>query len=42
LKLGFNLKEIKKMTSTQVNLFLQRDQEPVYKDQIERELNKNG
>jgi hypothetical protein len=30
------------MTSTQVNLFLQRDQEPVYKDQIERELNKNG
>jgi hypothetical protein len=35
------MKEIKEMTTLQVNMYLQRDQEPIYKDQIDRALKEN-
>jgi hypothetical protein len=37
------MNDIKEMTTLEVNMYLQRDQEPYYKDAIDREVNKvNG
>lgn len=33
------MKEIKKMTTLQVNLYLQRNEEPKYKRQIDQKIN---
>jgi hypothetical protein len=32
------MKEIKELTTLQVNMFLQREQEPLYKQQIDMKL----
>jgi hypothetical protein len=36
------MEEIKEMTTLQVNLYMQRNQEPMWREEIEREANKNG
>ena len=39
-ELGFTLDDIKQMTTLQVNMYIQRYNEPWFKIEIERELNK--
>ena len=39
-ELGFTLDDIKQMTTLQVNMYIQRYNEPGFKMEIERELNK--
>jgi hypothetical protein len=36
------MEEIKKMTTLQVNLYMQRNQEPRWREEIEQEVNKNA
>lgn len=40
LKKDFTDKEIKELTTLQVNLFLQRQAEPIWKQEIDAELQK--
>lgn len=41
LELGFTLNDIKSMTTLEVNMYLQRNQEPLYKNQLDAEIKKN-
>jgi hypothetical protein len=36
------MKEIKELSTLEVNLYIQREQEPMFKQMIEAEANKNG
>jgi len=37
-KIGFSMNEIKQLTTLQVNLYIQRYNEPLYKEEIDEEI----